>query len=188
MFDYLRGINDCENDDEPNIEYSDFLSNAEIEMSDTILNSTIGDEEILEAVKKLKNNKAAVYGEVLNEHISATVSLFLPLYNNLFNIIFDNGFIPDEWLVGIVKPIYKNKGDPTHPENYRPITLLSCLGKLFTCILSNRLEIYASEIDVISESQAGFRKNYSTLDHIITLQFLSHTLTSMKKKTFLCFC
>lgn len=72
---------------------------------------------------------------MLNEHISATVSLFLPLYNKLFNIIFDNGFIPDEWRVGIVKPIYKNKGDPTHPENYRPITLLSCLGKLFTCIL-----------------------------------------------------
>lgn len=94
---------------------------------------------------------------MLNEHISATVSLFLPLYNKLFNIIFDNGFIPDEWRVGIVKPIYKNKGDPTHPENYRPITLLSCLGKLFTC----RLEIYASEINVISESQAGFRKNNS---------------------------
>lgn len=70
--------------------------------------STIGDEEILDAVKKLKNNKA---DEVLNEHISATVSLFLPFYNKLFNIIFDNGFIPDEWLVGIVKPIYKNKGD-----------------------------------------------------------------------------
>lgn len=65
--------------------------------------STIGDEEILDAVKKLKNNKA---DEVLNEHISATVYLFLHLYYKLFNIIFDSDFISDEWLIGIVKPVY----------------------------------------------------------------------------------
>ena len=84
-------------------------------------------------------------------------------------------------------PIYKNKGDPTLPENYRPITLLSCLGKLFTCILCNRLENYASEITLINESQCGFRKQYSTIDHIISLQFLSHTLMSSKKKLFCAF-
>lgn len=92
MFDYLRDINDCENDDEPNIEYSDFLSNAEIEMSDAILNSTIGDEEILEAVKKLKNNKAAGYDEVLNEqflyfylYITSCLILFLTMVLFLMN-------------------------------------------------------------------------------------------------------
>ena len=101
--------------------------------------------------------------------------------------MFDNGFVPDEGLVGIIKPIYKNKGDPTQPENYRPITLLSCLGKLFTSILSKRLEDYACEINLIGETQAGFRKNYPTLDHILTLQFLSHTLLKSKKKLFCAF-
>jgi hypothetical protein len=42
--------------------------------------------------------------------------------------------------LGIIKPIYKNKGDSNQPENYRPISLLSCLGKLFTSILRKRLE------------------------------------------------
>ena len=88
-------------------------------------------------VKKLKNNKAPGYNEVLNEHISTTILFFLPLYRKLFNIIFDKGFVPDEWLVGIIKPIYKNKSDPTLSENYRLITVLSCLGKLFICILCN---------------------------------------------------
>lgn len=92
-----------------------------------------------------------------------------------------------EWLIGIIKPIFKNKGDPTQPENYRPITLLSCLGKLFTCILSKRLDTYASEINLITSSQAGFRKNHSTLDHILTLQFLSNTLLCRKKKLFCAF-
>lgn len=40
----------------------------------------------------------------------------------MFNLIFDHGIVPDEWLTVIVKPIYKDKGDPTQPENYRPIT------------------------------------------------------------------
>ena len=63
---------------------------------------------------------------MLNGHISSTVSIFLSLYTKLFNLIFYTGVIglPDEWLTGIVKPIFnKNKGDPTQPENYRPITL-----------------------------------------------------------------
>ena len=50
--------------------------------------------------------------------ISTTISnFFLPLYKKLFNFIFDEGFVPDEWLVRIIKPTYKNKGDPTLPEN-----------------------------------------------------------------------
>jgi hypothetical protein len=47
--------------------------------------------------------------------------------------------MPDIWLVGNIKPIYKNKGNPLDPKNFRPITILSCLGKLFTAILNERL-------------------------------------------------
>ena len=111
----------------------------------------------------------------------------MPVYLKFFNIIYESGFVPEEWLIGIVKPIYKNKGDPTKPDNYRPITLLSCLGKVFTCILNNRLEAFASEINLLKENQAGFRKNYSTLDHILTLQFLSNVLMQRKKKLFCAF-
>jgi hypothetical protein len=35
--------------------------------------------------------------------------------------------MPDIWLVGNIKPIYKNKGNPLDPKNFRPITILSCL-------------------------------------------------------------
>ena len=45
----------------------------------------------------------------------------------------------------MIKPIYKNKGDPMNPENYRPITLVSCLGKLFTAVLNERLNMFLSE-------------------------------------------
>ena len=66
-----------------------------------------------------------------------------PVYIKLFNLIFEYGLVPESWSVGTIKPIYKNKGDPKMPENYRPITILSCLGKLFTAIINKRLNKYA---------------------------------------------
>ena len=65
--------------------------------------------------------------------------------------------VSNEWLLGVVKPIYKNKGDPLS-KIYCPITLLSCLGKLFTCILNSRLEAYAEEVNLNGENQVRFRK------------------------------
>jgi hypothetical protein len=81
----------------------------------------------------------------------------------------------------------KNKDDPTLPANYRPITLSSWLGKLFTCMLNTWLEAYAAEIDLISQSHPGFRKGYSTLDHILTLNILSGAPMKQKKKLFCAF-
>ena len=52
--------------------------------------------------------------------------MFIPLYTKLFNTIFETGILSESWLEGIIKPIFKNKGDQSNPENYRPITVLSC--------------------------------------------------------------
>ena len=56
----------------------------------------------------------------------------------MFLIIFsilDSG-IPDNWTIGIIKPIYKNKGDVKDPNNFKAVTLIGCLGKLFTSIIN----------------------------------------------------
>ena len=102
------------------------------------------------------------------------------VYVKLFNLIFEKGVFPDSWLVGIIKPIY-------NPENYRPITLLSCLGKLFTAVLNNRLKLYLESYDVLSEAQAGFRKEYSTSDHMFTLYGLIELMKARNKKLYCTF-
>ena len=71
---------------------------------------------------------------------------------------------------GNIIPIYKNRGNKDDPKNYRPITIISCLGKLFTSILNERLNDFSREVNLICENQAGFRKGYSTLDNIFVLQ------------------
>ena len=96
----------------------------------------------------------------------------LSTFTKLFIILFTSGFIPDSWSQGIISPIYKNKGDKSSPDNYRGITLLSCFGKLFISILNNRLNNYLENMSILAEEQAGFRKGYSTTDHIFNLKCL----------------
>jgi hypothetical protein len=56
--------------------------------------------------------------------------------------------MPSSWLIGMIKPIYKNKGDKFDPKNYRPITIVSCLGKLFTAILNEKLTEFSEIIPI----------------------------------------
>lgn len=106
------------------------------------------------------------------------------IYLHLFNLVFDTGLLPEPWSIGKIIPIYKQKGQTTDPSNYRPITLLSCMGKLFTAVINNRLQRYAEKYDKIRECQAGFRKNFSTVDHIFALHTIINLLHRCKKKLF----
>ena len=114
--------------------------------------------------------------------------MLIPIYFKLFNIILDTGILPDSWTLGIIKPIYKNKGNQQDPDSYRGITIFSCIGKLFTAVINNRLNIFATEINLINRNQAGFRKGHSTSDDIYCLQVLISLYLSFGKKIILHFC
>jgi hypothetical protein len=82
-----------------------------------------------------------------------------------------------------IKPIYKNKGNPLDPKIFRPITILSCLGKLFTAILDERLRVFSEEVVLLEENQFGFRKSYSTRDSIFTL-FSFFEILKVKRRNY----
>ena len=133
------------------------------------INSTISIDEINQARKKLKNNKAGGPDDIINEFIKNCPENVLFVICKLFNLILNTGIIPSNWSLGIVIPIFKNKGSREDPNNYRGITLLSALGKLFTSILNIRLTNYIDNVELLGEEQAGFRERYSTMDHIFVL-------------------
>ena len=62
-------------------------------------------------------------------------------------------------------PLFK-KNDPNDVNNYRGITLVSCFSKISTGVLNNRLNKWAENNDVLSDSQFGFRKGRSKTDAI----------------------
>ena len=142
------------------------------ELAEQILNESFTVEEIYLCLKRLKNGKACGIDKILNEFIKSTFDKMKQVYVDLFNRVLATGQIPESWTVGTIMPIYKNKGDRMDFNNYRGITILSCLGKLFTSVINSRLNKFADETKLINENQTGFRKNYSTLDHIFLLKNL----------------
>ena len=112
---------------------------------------------------------------------------FLPIYTKLFNLVFDSGIVPNSWLIGIIKPLFKNKGDPNNLDNYRAICLTSNLGKVFTSILNSRLNALSDEIGIITDAQGGFRKGYSVQDSMFIMHALISLYLSSGKKLFCAF-
>ena len=77
--------------------------------------------------------------------------------------------------------LYTKKGNPNDPNNYRGISLSDVSGKLFSTIINHRLQMWVDMNDTIGEQQAGFRKDYSTVDHIFTLHL------SLNRKLYVAF-
>ena len=90
-------------------------------------------------------------------------------------------------VIGVIKPLYKNKGDPTLPENYHPITILRCMGKLFTAILNTRLNTFLEVSSMLNETQCGLRASYSTTDNIFVIHALIECLRVHKLKLYCAF-
>ena len=87
----------------------------------------------------------------------------------------------------IIKPIYKRKGDKKCPANYRAINLTSCLGKLFTPILQNRLNKFIEQHNILNPEQFGFRPNARTTISLFILRQLFHKYTKHPKKLYVGF-
>lgn len=182
LYEFFKNLNEQTAEDE-----QEYTFNINISDDDEILNSSITEGEILKCINMLKNNKSSANDDIINEHIKYTSNIMLPIYVSFFNIVFDSGIIPESWVEGIIRPIYKNNGDPKCPENYRPITILSCFGKLFTAVLNLNLNNFLQYHNILEENQAGFRSGYSTADHIFTLYALTEILKNRNKKLYCSF-
>ena len=117
------------------------LEPDQILSSNQCINRSISREEVTRQINRLKNGKAHGDDLVLNYFLKCSTKSVLSVIVRLFNIVLESGIVPSEWTIGLIHPLYKKKGNPNDPNNYRGITLLSCLGKLFTAVLNERLYV-----------------------------------------------
>ena len=143
-------------------------------------------EEIKKAIKQLKTGKSGVPDRLLNEFFLYGIDILPTYLHKLFNVVFDKGYFPVSWAEGHIIPIHK-MGSSDLPENYRGVTLLSTLGKLFTKILNSRLTEWAENYQVYMEAQAWFRSKMGTIDNIFALHGLITHLINQGKKLFCAF-
>ena len=162
--------------------------NRDINMDNHILNEPFTEIEVKKAMKTLKNNKCGGIDSILNEFIKNSPDILIEIIVKLFNVILDSEFIPTDWFSGIIKPIFKNKGDPRDPSNYRGIIILSCLGKLFTSCTNTRLTSYSKSCDIIGKEQAGFRQGFfNRWSHFFFKDTNWSIFVFKKKRLYCCF-
>jgi len=123
---------------------------------------------------KLDPNKAAgpddIPALVLKK---AAPELATPLAR-LFQLCFNNGYMPAQWKSANVIPCYK-KGDKHTPSNYRPISLLPIISKVMEKLVSRKMWKHLNNNKLISNKQFGFRAGHSTSD---ALTYVSQRLTN----------
>ena len=76
---------------------------------------------------------------------------------------------PREWKSAVVVPVFKGKGNPSHPVNYRPISLLKAVAKLYESMISRQFYSLVESYKIISSSQFGFCRKRSTVDQLVQL-------------------
>lgn len=151
-----------------------------------LLDHAITGNEVSEAIKSLKNGKAAGPDGISGEFYKYSPPCVITFFTELFNKIFDSGTFPLSWSEAIIHPIHK-KGDIGSPDNYRGISLLNISSKLYTRILNKRLTNWTEANNILNESQAGFRKSYSTVDHIFSLLATVQRQLSNHRKLYVAF-
>lgn len=98
-------------------------------------------------MKKLKHNKSAGIDGIRTETLKIDCNKLLSYLVTTFTSLFFNGSYPEDWSTGIIVPIFK-KGDPNSPSNYRGVTLVPILDKLYSFLLHERTAKWAEENEV----------------------------------------
>ena len=124
---------------------------------------------------------------VINEMLKFGLNILVPAITKLFNLVLKSGNFPSAWNTNFQVPLFK-KGDPLSCDNYRGISITSCLGKVFTSLLAERVQNFLSTNNMLSIYQTAFRKKHGTNDHIFILKtVITKYVKRLKLNLYCCF-
>ena len=125
--------------------------------------------ELKQALQKFNNSAAGpdeVHYNLLTHLPESVLSVLLKVYNS----IWESKTFPPSWREAVVAPIAKAGKDPKNPTNYRPIALTSCLCKTMERMVNARLMWCLESEGHLCDVRCGFRKNRSTVDHLVRFE------------------
>ena len=126
-------------------------------------------EEILKIINSIDQTKSTGPNSIPNKILNCVTEKIALILSKIFNISIRKGkYIEDLKLVKVV-PIFKNKGSPFEAGNFRPISLLSNIDKIFEKLVHKRMINFLEAKKILYKNQFGFRHKSSTTDSLICL-------------------
>lgn len=117
--------------------------------------------EVVETIKSLKNKKSVGVDSISTKIIKAMGEVVSEHFAHLINLSITSATFPRILKKSIVIPIFKS-GNLNEIVNYRPISILSLLSKVFEKIVFSRMMNYLSGFKILNPAQHGFRSGHST--------------------------
>lgn len=129
----------------------------------------ISPSEIKYLINKLKNKKSPGIDKIPNIVIKKLPPKVISSLTSIYNSCLRINYFPKSWKTAVIIPIAKPNKDHTKVENYRPISLLPTLSKIFEKAILTRLNKFLALNNVIPNEQFGFRNNHSTAHQLLRL-------------------
>ena len=127
-------------------------------------------------INRLKNKSSSGYDNISNKHIKYAKNVLTNPLTLLVNQCLHTGNYPSQLKLSRVKPLFKS-GDQSRFCNYRPISLLPSLSKIFERVIFDQLLDYFTNNNLLCLDQFGFRPGHST--ELAALRLVDHLITQM---------
>ena len=138
----------------------------EIREGDMFSFKNISSEEVKQEILSLDKKKSSILGSTPLLNLKQTTDIYIVNLTKTINHSFLTKKIPNKLKMGEVIPIFKKK-DPLQKDNYKPVTLLSHISKVFERIIHK--QIYSYMENKLSKYLTGFRKNHGTQHCLVTM-------------------
>ncbi|CAF0903414.1 unnamed protein product [Brachionus calyciflorus] len=112
-------------------------------------------KEIEKSISELLNSSSPGYIGIHTKVLKAMPVIFAPILLKIFNNCLELEKIQEDWKIAIVTPLYKNKGDKSQIDNYRAISVLSPIAKMFEKLLAKQILEYFESNKIFFKGQHG---------------------------------